>query len=291
MARYSSIECAYLYLTVDAVEYRIYLEQAGSGIPVLLQHTAGSDGRQWRHLLEDAELTENFRFIAWDLPYHGKSLPPLTQRYWETGYKLHLDWFMRFVVELKRELALDKPVFMGCSMGGLLATDLALHYPDHFRAVIALEPRIKASEPRNIPIWFWHPSVSDDSRAAIQHTQCSPNSPEAYRRETIWMYSQGAPCVFAGDLQYYIKEHDLTDTAKDIDTTKIGVYLLSAEYDWSATVEQGRELASLIPGSTFVEMRDIGHFPMSENPEKFKSYLLPILQELQRFATASGTHP
>jgi pimeloyl-ACP methyl ester carboxylesterase len=76
MARFAKIECSYLYLTMKGVEYRVYVEQAGSGIPVMLQHTAGADGRQWRHLLEDAELIKDFRFIAWDLPYHGKSLPP-----------------------------------------------------------------------------------------------------------------------------------------------------------------------------------------------------------------------
>ena len=40
----------YLYLTVSGVEYRVYYESAGTGVPVLMQHTAGSDGRQWRHL-------------------------------------------------------------------------------------------------------------------------------------------------------------------------------------------------------------------------------------------------
>jgi hypothetical protein len=27
-------------------------------------------------------------------------------------------------------------------------------------------------------------------------------------------------------------------------------------------------------------MRDNGHFPMSENPQKFREYLLPILKEI-----------
>jgi pimeloyl-ACP methyl ester carboxylesterase len=281
MAKFANIECGYLYLTIDGTEYRVYLEQAGTGIPVLCQHTAGTDARQWRHLLEDPELTKDFRFIAWDLPYHGKSLPPLTQRYWETGYKLHMDWFMRYVLDLGRELELDRPVFMGCSMGGLLATDLALYHPEKFRASIAIEPLIKSPEPGTLTDWYWHPTVSNDSRASLQHTQCSPNSPEEYRRETIWMYSQGAPCVFPGDLHYYVEEHDLTDTAKDIDTGKIDLYLLNADYDWSATVEEGRELAGMIPGSKFVHMTDIGHFPMAENPQRFKEYLLPILNEIK----------
>ncbi|MDF3156096.1 MULTISPECIES: alpha/beta fold hydrolase [Mesorhizobium] len=281
MAKFAKMECGYLYLTLDDTEYRIYLEQAGTGIPVLLQHTAGTDARQWRHLLEDEELTRYFRFIAWDLPYHGKSLPPLTHRYWETGYKLKMDWFLRYVLELSKALELDRPVFMGCSMGGLLATDLALYHPEHFRAAIALEPLIKSPEPGTLTDWYWHPTTSNDTRAALQHTQCSPSSPEVYRRETIWMYSQGAPSVFPGDLHYYVEEHDLTDTAKDIDTAKIDLYLLNADYDWSATVEEGRQLASMIPGSKWVHMRDMGHFPMAENPAKFREYIVPILDEIR----------
>ena len=32
---------------------------------------------------------------------------------------------------------------------------------------------------------------------------------QAYRREIAWYYSQGAPAVFEGDLQYYLRDHDL----------------------------------------------------------------------------------
>ncbi|HIO22844.1 MAG TPA: alpha/beta hydrolase, partial [Nitrospinaceae bacterium] len=32
---------------------RIYVEEAGSGIPLVCLHTAGSDSRQFRHLMTD----------------------------------------------------------------------------------------------------------------------------------------------------------------------------------------------------------------------------------------------
>ena len=32
----------YMYLTVKGIEYRIYYEEAGQGIPLVLGHTAGS---------------------------------------------------------------------------------------------------------------------------------------------------------------------------------------------------------------------------------------------------------
>jgi pimeloyl-ACP methyl ester carboxylesterase len=288
MAKFAKIDGGYLYMTLDGIEYRVYLEQAGQGIPLVLQHTAGTDGRQWRYLLEDPYITKDFRVIAWDLPYHGKSVPPHSVRYWETGYKLEMSWFMRFVVGVGHELELDRPVFMGSSMGGFLAPDLALYYPHEFRAVIGLEPMAKSPEPGTLLDFYWHPNISNDSRAALMHTHCAPTSPEAYRRETIFCYSQGAPFVFPGDLYYYSTQHDLTETAKDIDTSKIDVYLLNGDYDWSGTVEEGRRLAAMIPGSKWTRMEDVGHFPMSENPEKFKKYLLPILTEIKAKSAAAA---
>ena len=82
MARIADVTGRYAYVTVEGVEYRLYFEEAGQGIPLICQHTAGSDGRQYRHLLEDPDITNHFRVIAHDLPYHGKSLPPYGVRWW-----------------------------------------------------------------------------------------------------------------------------------------------------------------------------------------------------------------
>jgi hypothetical protein len=35
-------------------------------------------------------------------------------------------------------------------------------------------------------------------------------------------------------------------------------------------------------------MKDLGHFPMSENPEKFIGYLLPVLEEIRSGRQASA---
>ena len=41
----------YVTVTVQGRAQRIYFEEAGQGRPVLCLHTAGSDTRQWRHIL------------------------------------------------------------------------------------------------------------------------------------------------------------------------------------------------------------------------------------------------
>ena len=66
----------YFMLEVGGKSYRIYMEEAGRGIPLLCLHTAGSDARQFRHILADADITSRFRVMAFDLPWHGKSNPP-----------------------------------------------------------------------------------------------------------------------------------------------------------------------------------------------------------------------
>ena len=67
----------YMSLSLGGREHRLYFEQAGQGIPLVCLHTAGADGRQYRHLMNDAAVTQHFRVLAFDMPWHGKSLPPV----------------------------------------------------------------------------------------------------------------------------------------------------------------------------------------------------------------------
>ena len=104
------------YVTVaqDGCRHKVFYFEAGQGIPVLCQHTAGNENRQWRHLLEDRELTKKYRFIAYDLPAHGKSDPPYGRDFFTEDQPLTSDWITRFVVALggigAAALALDTPL-------------------------------------------------------------------------------------------------------------------------------------------------------------------------------------
>jgi pimeloyl-ACP methyl ester carboxylesterase len=66
-----------------------------------------------------------------------------------------------------------------------------------------------------------------------------------------------------------------------IDTSRCPLYLLTGEYDFSCTPEDTRATAEKILGAKFTIMQEIGHFPMSEHPERFRKYLLPVLDEIR----------
>ena len=278
MARHDQTTGKYVYLTIDGIEYRAYYERTGKGIPLMCQHTAGAHCFQWRHLHEDAEITKHFDVVAYDLPFHGKSLPPENDRHWEKPYNLTRDFFMKFIVALAEALELDRPIFMGSSMGGQISIDLAAHHPDKFRAVIGVEASIKS--PGYYLDTYYHPRISNEAKPATMYGLCSPTSPEKYIRETVFGYSQGAPFLFKGDLYYYSMEYNAEPILDRIDTKKVAVYLLTGEYDFATSPEDSAALAARIPGSKFIEMKDVGHFPMSENPAKFREYLIPVLKEI-----------
>jgi pimeloyl-ACP methyl ester carboxylesterase len=65
-----------------------------------------------------------------------------------------------------------------------------------------------------------------------------------------------------------------------VDTRRCPLYLLTGEYDFSCTPQDTQRTAAQIPGARVTIMRGLGHFPMCENPERFRRYLLPVLDDI-----------
>jgi pimeloyl-ACP methyl ester carboxylesterase len=65
-----------------------------------------------------------------------------------------------------------------------------------------------------------------------------------------------------------------------LDTRKCPLHLLAGEYDLSATPALTAELAKLVKATSFQVMEGLGHFPMSESPDQFRRYLLPVLDKI-----------
>ena len=78
------------------------------------------------------------------------------------------------------------------------------------------------------------------------------------------------------------------ETARQIDTSKVAVYLLTGEYDWSTPPALSQAVAEQIPGAFYQTMEGLGHFPMSEDPERFLRYLRPVLEKIQAAGRGDG---
>jgi len=103
---------------------------------------------------------------------------------------------------------------------------------------------------------------------------------------------QGGPGVFKGDLYFYRVDGDLRGHVEGIDTTACPLYLLTGEYDFSCTPEDTKRTAAAIKGASVTIMEQLGHFPMSENPEQFRRYIAPVLRDIleQHSSDKQGVH-
>ena len=269
----------YARFDIGGRAHRVYFEEAGEGIPLVCLHTAGSDGRQWRHLLTDAEFAKSFRIIAFDMPWHGKSYPP--EGFEREEYRLTTAGYAEIIRSFCRALELDRPVVIGCSIGGRIVLHLAIEHASEFRALIGLESA-DYQEAWYDTEWLNRPDIhGGEVCAALVSGLVAPRSPASFREETLWQYKQGGPGIFKGDLYFYRVDGDLRDQVHRIDTRLCPLYLLTGEYDFSCTPEDTLRTAAKITGAEVAIMTEVGHFPMSENPAQLRRYLLPVLDKIR----------
>ncbi len=278
-ARPEPITGRYYTVDVEGAPRRIYVEEAGQGRPVLCLHTAGADTRQWRHLMNDAEVTRDHRLIAFDMPWHGKSLPP--EGFETEEYLLTTEAYIATVLAVVDGLGLERPLLAGCSMGGRIALQLAALHGDKFSGFIAIEASDFQGAWYDID-WFHRPDAhGGEMGAALVSANISPYAPAEERWNTLWMFMQSGPGVFRGDLSFYTRDESLVGRLHQIDTIRTPVHILVGAYDLTCTPEDAKRTARAIPGATVTVMDELGHFPMSEHPEGFRPFFIDALQKMR----------
>ena len=130
----------------------------------LLPRHRGANPIQWA-ILNDERITKNYRVIVFDMPWHGKSSPPVG---WENEeYRLTSRDYVRMILEVSAALELDRPVVMGCSIGGRIVLHLAHEHPEKFRAIIGLESSPKV-DPYYDTSWLHRADVQGETRGLLQ---------------------------------------------------------------------------------------------------------------------------
>lgn len=107
------------------------------GRKIVLVHAAGSNANTWHNQL--AHLGAAHSPIALDLPGHGRSAGV-------EGLASVLD-YSDFLIAFMDTLRIDSAVIAGRSMGGAIAMDLALRYPNRAQALVLIATAAKFNLP------------------------------------------------------------------------------------------------------------------------------------------------
>jgi pimeloyl-ACP methyl ester carboxylesterase len=126
--------------TLTANDINIYYEVHGSGAPLVLISGLGYNQWQWHKMVPG--LAEHFQVIAFDNRGVGQTAVPAGPY---TAAMLAAD-----TASLLRELGITKAHVIGHSMGGFIAQEMALSYPDMVDKLILASTNFGG--PRHLPI-------------------------------------------------------------------------------------------------------------------------------------------
>jgi 3-oxoadipate enol-lactonase len=124
--------------TLDVPGGKISYEEAGRGRPIILLHEGIADRRMWNR--EFSLLSRDHRVVRYDLRGYGGSTPA-TSKYSS----------VRDLVALLDHLDMAKPLIVGPSMGGRIALDLTLAYPERIGALLLIAPGYSGMDYDHVP--------------------------------------------------------------------------------------------------------------------------------------------
>ncbi len=113
---------------IDIDGLRLHVEVAGNGPPAVLVHGFTGTGNSWRSLVE--VLAPDFTTIAVDLVGHGRSASP------EALDRYQMARAVEDLAALLRALGHERAAWLGYSLGGRTALQVAVHRPDVVSALI-----------------------------------------------------------------------------------------------------------------------------------------------------------
>lgn len=111
----------------------LHYEVHGTGETVVLIHCGGGDLRNWQFIIP--LLSRLYQVIALDARGAGKS-PPL----------IEAANYVEDLTKLLDKLGIDKAVVVGHSIGGQVATDFALSYPQKVSKLVVIAPALTGFE-------------------------------------------------------------------------------------------------------------------------------------------------
>ncbi|MCK5840372.1 MAG: alpha/beta fold hydrolase [Bacteroidales bacterium] len=252
----------------------LYYETHGKGTPLLLIAGLASDSQSWQPVI--AGLSRHFFVITPDSRGVGRTMPQETE--------ISIGKIADDCIALIKHLGFSSVNVLGHSMGGFVALDLAIRYPDYVNSLILAGTSSSNSMRnnamfmdlasclesgmemklwfRNLFYWIFSPrffenkeAVNDAVRFSIEYPY--PQSPVAFRNQVM-----------------AIADYDGTDDLAKICSKTL---VICGKEDLLFPPEVGEALAQAIPGADFSVIKCAPHSMYTEQPQAFTNCVLDFL--------------
>lgn len=256
------------------------------GEPVVFVHGLGG---RWQNWLENlpAVADAGYRAIAFDLPGFGCSAMP--------AERITIGGYGRWVDALCSELGLGAAAWVGNSMGGFVAAELAIRVPERVRRLVLVSAAgISVEQQRSdkvLALLYRSEALATYLTGfAVARAAFAARRPRL-RRAAMWFVA-AHPERLSAPLAYEqiggigtpgfvpaldaLSDYPIRDRLPEIACPTLVVW---GRRDLIVPVRDADVFDELIPDTRKVVWDDVGHVAMLEAPERFNPLLLDFLAE------------
>ena len=233
----------------------------GKGFPLFLIHGIGAARDAWRFMIP--RLTKYFTVISYDLRGHGKS-PKFSNEF-------NLKHLVIDLEHLRKFLGFEKAIFVGHSLGGMIAPAYAIEYPAHVKALGLLSTAAGRTKEDKEKVLSVIKSIEDQGIAKIIPTLVNrwftdefiKNSFDIIERR-IQQVIKTDPKVFMNVFRIYAN----TEMSPWLNKIKSPTLIITGENDGGCSPRLNKFIDEQIPNSKLIVLPNYKHSLLLEAPEK-----------------------
>ena len=262
------------YRTIEGA--RLRLIDSGSGTPVVFIHGLGASMYGWRHQFP-AALGAGYRVVAFDNLGFGFSDKP-AHGYSNAAYA-------RLVATLLDSLGIASAVLVGHSMGGAIAAEVALAYPERVRGMVLIGAAgygMRWPGALKIARWPLLGAVATAFRSRwiigrlLRSTFLDPH--KVTEADVDQYYAPVPDPRYPRALRSILREFRFDTLGGRLAALHAPTLILWGDGDRWVSVRDGSRFARELPRSEFVLLQHTGHDAPEESPDQVNRALLDFLK-------------
>ena len=246
---------------------RLSVLEAGTGDPIIFVHGVVTTSNIFPKYV--GAYAPEFRGIAVDLRGYGDSEKP------PTGFTI--DRFAHDLIVLADELKIDKAVWVGVSMGGMILQQLALDHPERVRALVLVSTTDGAMIlDKDTPTIGLPRDYREVSKNMIVES-----FPSGTPAKTYQPLLERIPTWNGTVIREALTSMSQFNVRGRLSAITVPTLIMVGAKDDVASPTIAMGIQGQIPGAQLVEFHT-GHFMMAEDPDRFRTVLGDFLKQLPR---------
>jgi pimeloyl-[acyl-carrier protein] methyl ester esterase len=252
----------------------LFTQTTGKGPDVVLLHGWGMNGDVWEGILHT--MNKQFRTTIVDLPGHGRSVDGLA------------DYSLKNIAAALADVLPQRASIVGWSLGGMVATQFALDYPQRVNKLALV-----ASAPKFVRDDSWPDGTDADvldgfadglsqnyqqtiNRFIAIQAMGSDHAREEQRtlRERVFRHGNPQPAALEGGLAI-LRHADLRPRLAEIQCLSL---LIAGEHDALFRPAAADKTRALLNNAELAVIKGAGHAPFLSHPDTFLDSLMSFLR-------------